>query len=163
MVYCNQSSLVILVNNAKYIHFYPTFRLPPTLRFTLQVQTIHKLNLILFISLILSKYIEFEVFENCLKWVDYINTLFSPCIAWIGIMESCLNFCVSRFTRNAINFEGVLSKRCAENMSQIYRRTPMPKCNFDKVAKHVASHGCSPVNLLHIFSEPLSLRAPPKG
>ena len=31
MVYCNHSSLVILVNDAKYIHFYPTFQLPPTL------------------------------------------------------------------------------------------------------------------------------------
>ena len=35
---------------------------------------------------------------------------------------------------------GVLRKRCSENMQQIYRRTPMLKCD-----------GCSPVNLLHIF------------
>ena len=25
-------------------------------------------------------------------------------------------------------------KRCSENMQQIYRRTPFPKCNFNKVA-----------------------------
>ena len=25
-------------------------------------------------------------------------------------------------------------KRCSENMQQIYRRTPMPKCDFNKVA-----------------------------
>ena len=25
---------------------------------------------------------------------------------------------------------GVLSKRCSENKQQIYKRTPMPKCNF---------------------------------
>ena len=25
---------------------------------------------------------------------------------------------------------GVFEKRCSENMQQIYRRTPMPKCNF---------------------------------
>ena len=31
--------------------------------------------------------------------------------------------------------EGVLIKRCSENMQQIYRRTPMPKCNFNKNAK----------------------------
>ena len=31
-------------------------------------------------------------------------------------------------------FRGVLLKRCSENMQQIYRRTPMPKCNFNKVA-----------------------------
>ena len=28
---------------------------------------------------------------------------------------------------------GVLSKRCSENMQQIYRRTPMLKCDFNKV------------------------------
>ena len=26
---------------------------------------------------------------------------------------------------------GVLSKRCSENMQQTYRRTPMPKCDFN--------------------------------
>ena len=51
--------------------------------------------------------------------------------------------------------KGVLEKRCSENMQQIYRRTPMPKCNFNKVAKQLAHrHGCSPVNLLHIFRTP---------
>ena len=29
----------------------------------------------------------------------------------------------------------VLRKRCSENMQQIYRRTPMAKCSFTKVAK----------------------------
>ena len=29
---------------------------------------------------------------------------------------------------------GVLKKRCSKNMRQIYRRTPMPKCDFNKVA-----------------------------
>ena len=28
---------------------------------------------------------------------------------------------------------GVLRKRCFENIQQIYRRTPMPKCDFNKV------------------------------
>ena len=28
---------------------------------------------------------------------------------------------------------GVLKKRCSENMRQIYRRTPMQKCDFNKV------------------------------
>ena len=32
---------------------------------------------------------------------------------------------------------GVLRKRCSENMQQIYRRTPMPKCDFNKVALEV--------------------------
>ena len=29
---------------------------------------------------------------------------------------------------------GVLSKRCSDNMQQIYRRTLMPKCDFKKAA-----------------------------
>ena len=29
---------------------------------------------------------------------------------------------------------GVPRKRCSENMQQIYRRTLMPKCDFNKVA-----------------------------
>ena len=29
---------------------------------------------------------------------------------------------------------GVLRKRCSENMKQIYRRTPIPKCDFNKAA-----------------------------
>ena len=28
----------------------------------------------------------------------------------------------------------VLKKRCSENMQQIYRRTTIPKCEFNKVA-----------------------------
>ena len=30
--------------------------------------------------------------------------------------------------------KGVLSKSCSENTQQIYRRTPMSKCDFNKVA-----------------------------
>ena len=29
---------------------------------------------------------------------------------------------------------GILRKRCSENMQQTYRRTPMKKCDFNKVA-----------------------------
>ena len=47
---------------------------------------------------------------------------------------------------------GVPRIRCSENMQQIYKRIPIPKCYFNKVALH----GCSPVNLLHI-SEHLCL------
>ena len=28
----------------------------------------------------------------------------------------------------------VRKKRCSEDMQQIYKRTPMPKCDFNKVA-----------------------------
>ena len=46
---------------------------------------------------------------------------------------------------------GVLKKRCSENMQQSYRRTPMLKLNFIEIALR---HGCSLVNLLHIFRTP---------
>ena len=44
-------------------------------------------NITIDLSYNLSKYIQFEVFQNCLKWVVYIYTLFSPCIAWIGMED----------------------------------------------------------------------------
>ena len=67
---------------------------------------------------------------------------------------------------------GVLSKRCPENMQQIYRRTPMPKCDFitlpmqkqpsrgvlrkrcSNFIEITLRRGCFPVNLLHIFRTP---------
>ena len=43
-------------------------------------------------------------------------------------------------------------------MQQIYRRTPMPKCNFNIVVKQLywnrTSVWCSTANLLHIFRIP---------
>ena len=36
-------------------------------------------NIIIDLFYNLSNYIQLEVFENCLKWVAYINILFSPC------------------------------------------------------------------------------------
>ena len=42
----------------------------------------------------------------------------------------------------------VLIKSCSENMEQIYRRTPMPKCDFNKVFEIALRNGYSPVNLL---------------
>ena len=45
---------------------------------------------------------------------------------------------------------GVLGRRCSENMLQTYRKTPIPKYDFNKIVKQLR-HGCSLVNLLHIF------------
>ena len=59
-------------------------------------------------------------------------------------------------------FRGVLRKRCSENMQQLYRTTPMPKCDFNKVETQLylnhTSTSCSPVKLLHTFRIPF-----PKG
>ena len=53
---------------------------------------------------------------------------------------------------------GVLKKRCSENMQHIYRRTPMPKCDFNKVAfQRYWNHTLAcvfPVNFLHISRTP---------
>ena len=57
--------------------------------------------------------------------------------------------CECRKTKKQLP-KGVLCKRCSENMLQIYTRTPMPKCDFNKLALPLC-HGYSPVNLLHIF------------
>ena len=52
-------------------------------------------------------------------------------------------------------FRGVLKKSCSENMQQIYRRTPTPKCDLQSNFIEITlRHGCSPVNLLHIFRTP---------
>ena len=55
---------------------------------------------------------------------------------------------------------GVLRKRCSGNMQQIYRRTPCWSvisikllCNFIEITLR---HGCSPLNLLHIFKTPFT-------
>ena len=57
-------------------------------------------------------------------------------------------------------FRGVYSKRCSGNMQQIYGRTPMPKCDFIKLLCNFIEvtlrHGCSLVNLLHIFKTPFT-------
>ena len=44
-------------------------------------------------------------------------------------------------------------KRCSKNVQQIYRRTPMPKCDFNKLCNFFETtlrYGSS-ANLLHIF------------
>ena len=75
----------------------------------------------------------------------------------------------------------ILSKSCSKMMQEIYRRTPMPKCSFNKVASEnmLQSYVRTPkpnsnfntvakklVNFLYIcciFSEYLFLRTPPEG
>ena len=46
------------------------------------------------------------------------------------------------------SYSGVLWKRCSENMQQTYRRTPMPKCDFNKVI--ALRHRCFLANFMHI-------------
>ena len=64
-------------------------------------------------------------------------------------------------------YRGVLRKRCYENMQQIHSRTPMPKCDFNKVASQLYwNHTLAWVFVrppFSIFSEHLFLRTPLKG
>ena len=50
-------------------------------------------------------------------------------------MADSLNICkyVDDNTLQKQLLRGVPRKRCSENMQQIYRRTPMPKCDFNKL------------------------------
>ena len=53
---------------------------------------------------------------------------------------------------------GLPRKSCSKNMQQIYRRTPMPKCDFNKVAKrrywNRTSTWVFSCQLKHIFRTP---------
>ena len=44
----------------------------------------------------------------------------------------------------------------SENMEQIYKGTPMPKCDFSKVkfVEITLRRKCSPINLVHNFRTP---------
>ena len=61
---------------------------------------------------------------------------------------------ISHFDLQNVFSTGILRKMCSENMQQIYRRIPIAKCDFNKVAKITLWHGCSPVNLMHNFRIP---------
>ena len=48
-----------------------------------------------------------------------------------------MTFVFSHFKMQKQPPRGVPRKKCSENMLQIYRRTPMPKCDFNKVANQL--------------------------
>ena len=50
------------------------------------------------------------------------------------IMTFSMNFSVISLTVQKQPSRSVLKKRCSENMQQIYKKTPILKCNFNKVA-----------------------------
>ena len=88
-----------------------------------------------------------------LKFKQVLFTSLSFIINKLKIL--CQKFDRSRSNCQKQPSKGVLMKGCSNNMQQIYRRTPMPKCNFNKVENNfieiALGHGCSFVNLLHIF------------
>ena len=56
---------------------------------------------------------------------------------------------------------GVLRKSCSEDMQQVYRRTPLPKFNFNEVATLLKSHFV--LQICCILSENLFLKTPLDG
>ena len=74
-----------------------------------------------------------------------------------------IGFTALTFIKQKQPFRGALRKRCSENSQQIFRRTPCRSvisiklfCNFSIFVEITLRHGCSPLNLLHIFRTPFS-------
>ena len=57
-------------------------------------------------------------------------------------------------------YRGVIRNSCSENVQLIYRRKPMAKCGFKKVALQLYWNRISRVKLLHIFRTPFPKNTP---
>ena len=88
-------------------------------------------------------------FKSC-----YVNVFAATIFAFITRSEKTHYYC--SFEKQPPR--GVLRKGCSEQ--QIYRRTPMPKCDSIKLLFNFIEialwRGCSPANLLYIFRTPFS-------
>ena len=82
-----------------------------------------------------------------INWPNFIDWL--PLLLGYWAYVYC-SICCSVCERKQPS-RGFLRKSCSENMQEIYRRTPMPKCDFIKFIEITLQLGCSPVNLLHTF------------
>ena len=59
-------------------------------------------------------------------------------MAYLGFYHTSSTELIMKIVHNQCQKQpsvGVRRKRCSENMQQIYRRTPMPKCDFNKFNK----------------------------
>ena len=75
---------------------------------------------------------------NDLSGARKLQQMYKCKIVVIFIKEvDIYNLKLSKLLLQKQPLKGVLEKRCSENMQQIYRRTPMPKCNFNKAAKQL--------------------------
>ena len=68
---------------------------------------------------------------------DILKPMLTEVLDILMISETKVNdsFPEAQFYTQKQPPSGVLRKRCFGNMQQVYRRTHMPKCNFNKVAK----------------------------
>ena len=69
--------------------------------------------------------------ERCFKSYKIRNIFLEKLYTKRFTSEFCTGIC-KNWKQSS---RGVLKKMCSENMQKIYWRTPMPKCNFNKVAK----------------------------
>ena len=84
-----------------------------------------------------------ENFSSCVDKGEFPNSLKHTDIVPVHKEKSKIgktNYMPVRVLSNLFKlyekqpFRGVLRKKCSENMQQIYRRTPMPKSDFNNVA-----------------------------
>ena len=54
-----------------------------------------------------------------------------------AIIVATYFFGVTTLNKQKQHSRGVHRKRCFKNMQQIYRRTPIPKCDFNKFPKQL--------------------------
>ena len=88
--------------------------------------------------------------QNKFLWFFKVGScIFLKC--WDWNLKKFPRKCWKKVKLEKYPSRGVFKKRCSENMLQIYRRTSMPKCYFNKVTEIILRHGCSPVNLQHNF------------
>ena len=112
--------------------------------------TVISTNLVAFAKEILRKNICIKILFEWRR-LTYLLKILRIIIYYILIKFVFKFICKKRSTQKQLS-RGVLIKRCSEYMQQIYRRTHMPKC--DNFIEITLRHGCSPVNLLHIFRTP---------
>ena len=79
-------------------------------------------------------------------WINFLNIysftyqktlLRTLLLLFLKIVESLQCILKGKNITSEDPFVRVLRKRCSKNMQQIYRRTSMPKCNFNKVTKQL--------------------------
>ena len=85
-------------------------------------------------------------------WKKLSKKIHKTLSTWLRVNSEILSL-ISWSINQKQPSRGVLWKQCSENRQQIYRRTLMPKCDFNKVAKqlywnHISAWVVS-VNLLY--------------
>ena len=82
--------------------------------------------------------------QNSNTFNDFIHSAFYslmlPLPSLYEVTSRILHLMNLGWTGQKQSFIFVLWKRCSENVQQIYRRTPMPKCDLNKVETLLKSH-----------------------